>query len=230
MNSSGTKKSPPAHSKFSTNPFARALAETEKSSFGDSASPQNPFAEMLAKNNGLNRALQQPGLDQGSDSNSFANAWAEEQRLSAEKQVKKEALRKKLHDQVNPVDTLDVFNAREKQVKEEIEQIRYELKLLVKDMASLNKEIDMTLMSNTAEPGISGKYYINFFQQLRAWILLLRQKVNSARSWATQFQNKQSKKKKRGGAFVFDDKSGHEKTKAVFDTMHHEVSNATSGG
>jgi len=217
MSSQTTKKSSNNSSGFATNPFARALAETEKSAFEDRVPNKSALSEFSNEFS-----------DDENDEDS--RNWAEQQRLAAEKQAKKEALRKKLHDQVNPVDNQDIFNAREKQVKQEIDQIRHELKLLAQELAEFHQEIDLSLMSNPAEPGITGKYYINFFQQLRAWITLLRQKVHSARTWATQANKKKSKTKKRGGALVFEGKSGHEKGKTIFDMMHHEVSNARSGG
>lgn len=226
MNSQATKKSTSNSGGHATNPFARALAETEKSAFENA-----DFFDQDSKSF---------DSDSGSDVDSardFANTdfndnqdWMEQQKIEAKEQAKKDALRKKLHDQVNPVDNQDVFNAREKQVKQEIDQIRHELKLLAQELSEFHQEIDLTLMSNPAKPGTTGKYYINFFQQLRTWIALLRQKVHSARTWANQTQNKKKKSKKHGGNLVFEGKSGHETGKTIFDMMHHEVSNARSGG
>lgn len=224
MNNFGTKK--PANSTQNgqnQNPFARALAESEKTTFADNQPKLNPFSEALSKTN-------HSGLGASPDFNPFANNWAEQQRLQAEKQQKREALRKKLHDQVNPVDNQELFNAREKEVKREIDKLREELKMLAKEVAAFDKEVEMTLMTNVVDPGTDGTYYINFFHKLRAFIMLLRQKIRSARTWATQMKSKKSKKKKRGGALLFEGKSGHEKTKTIFDMMHHEVSNARSGG
>lgn len=216
--SSQSKKTSNTSGGFKTNPFARALAETEKVSTDDRVPNKSPFSEFSSDG------------DNSLTDNSVTQSWAEQQQLEAKKQAKKEALRKKLHDQINPVDNQDVFNAREKQVKQEIEQIRHELKLLMQEISGFHEEIDISLMSNVAEPGTSGKYYLNFFKKLRTWIMLLRQKVHSATTWATQANNKKSKMKKRGGALIFEGKSGHEKTKTVFDMMHHEVANARSSG
>lgn len=213
MNNQSVKKTSNNSSGFSNNPFARALAETEKSAFEDGSRGTD-----LAPNI----------FDQQSNpyTPSWEQDWAERQRQKAEEQTKKEALRKKLHDRINPVDTRDVFNARENQVRKEIEEVRHELKLLAQELAGLHDEVEISLMSNPANPGTSGKYYLNFFQKLRAWIMMLRQKIHNARTWATQANNKKAKSKKRGGAFIFEGKSGHEQTKTIFDMMHHEVSNA----
>ena len=60
--------------------------------------------------------------------------------------------------------------------------------------------------------------------------MLLTQKVKSARTWMQQQQSKQKRmqsRKIKGGLMI--GKGAHE-SKAVFDMMHHERSNAYSGG
>ncbi len=218
MNTNG-QKNPPGKAKqgMATNPFARALAETEKSAYNsDKSLPLDPFSEALARSgNNL-------GSPMGED-----DFWKKQQQEQLEKKQKQEALRKKLHDQVNPVDTRELFDAREKQVEKEIASLREDLKLLARDIAKFNKSIEVSLMGEVVNPGQDGTYYINFFQQLRSFILMLRQQVNSARTWATQMQGK---KRKQSAGLNFEGKGGHEKTKTVYDMMHHEVSNARSGG
>ena len=69
MNSFGTKK--PANSSqngANSNPFARALAETEKTAFADNQPKLNPFSEALAKKSGSQQGM-------SPDSNPFANNW-----------------------------------------------------------------------------------------------------------------------------------------------------------
>jgi len=203
------------------NPFARALAETEKPRGTAQENPEspklNPFSEALARTGGNLPTNNSPEDQQ---------RWQEQQQLQMEKQRKKEVLRQKLHDQVNPVDMRAVYDAREKEVKKEIEELRRELKLLVRDVAQFEKEIELTVMAEVATPGLTGKYYLNFFRNLRSFIMLLRQKIKSARTWSTQFNAKQ-KKKKRGGLHI--DGAAHEQTKTVFDMMHHERSTVYSG-
>lgn len=204
-----------------TNPFARALAETEKSTYNNQQSlPNDIFSEALARSGA--------GVDDsfGADD----EFWQKQQLEELEKQKRREALRKKLHDQVNPVDNQDLFNAREQQVKKEIDELRKELKLLAQEISKFHKEVEVAVMGDVVNPGQDGTYYVNFFQQLRAFILMLRQKIHSARTWATQFQNKKSKKARRGGLMSLEGKDSHEQTKTIFDMMHHEVSNARAGG
>ena len=202
------------------NPFARALAETEKprGSQQDTTNPLNPLSEALARSGG---SFGDEAGPQNAD-------WQKKQLENLEKQRKKDALRKKLHDQVNPVDMTAVYDAREKEVKKEIESLRHELKMLVKDVAKFEKEVELAVMEEIASPGLTGKYYLNFFRNLRSFIMLLRQKVKSARTWATQFHAKQ-KKKSKGSAGLKIGGAGHEQTKTVFDMMHHERSTVYSG-
>lgn len=204
------------------NPFARALAEAEKPRGAmptDSSQQLNPFSEALARTGG--KFADNDQFDQ--------QKWQEQQQRDLEKKQKKEALRKKLHDQVNPVDMKAVYDAREKEVKKEIEALRQELKMLVRDVAKFEKEVELAVMAEVAEPGLTGKYYLNFFRNLRSFIILLRQKIKSARTWSSQFQAKQKKKKKRGSAGLRIDGAAHEQTKTVFDMMHHERSTVYSG-
>ncbi|MCB9801192.1 MAG: hypothetical protein H6773_03350 [Pseudomonadales bacterium] len=202
------------------NPFARALAEAEKPRATSQSTPSqpqlNPFSEALAR----------AGGNMPPASIEDRQRWQEQQLADQEKKQKREALRKKLHDQINPVDMNAVYDAREREVKREIEALRQELKMLVRDVAKFEKEVEIAVMAEVAEPGLTGKYYLNFFRNLRSFIILLRQKIKSARTWSSQFHAKQ-KKKKRGGLRI--DGAAHEQTKTVFDMMHHERSTVYSG-
>jgi hypothetical protein len=207
----------------SVNPFARALAETEQSF---NKAPQldsqnhNIFSDALSKTGG-NFDFNQPSRS--------TNYLEQQQQL--EKQRKQEMLRRKLHDQVNPVHTTELFNSREKRVKEEIDKLRAELKMLVKEVGQLNKSVEITLMTEVVHPGQSGTYYISFFQQLRSFIVLLRQHVRSANTWATQMHTKGQKKKNRKATTGMSIAGlAHEKTSTVQNMQHHERSTAYSGG
>ncbi len=205
----------------SQNPFARALAEAEK---------------LASQNNGQSGSKSEPGfpgfpsMDGLNSLNQFGGSQFDQEALIAEQQekAKKERLRRQLHDQINPVDSTRIFDARQKQVKEEIDKLRHELKALSQEVSAFHKEIELTLMTEVgSHPGMDGKYYLNFFQQLRAFIMLLRQKIKSARTWASAAGQK--KKKKMVGAGIVIDGAAHEQTKSVYDMMHHERSNAYGG-
>lgn len=216
----------PAKQQPATNPFARALADAERekqysSTGNDSQNSTSLFSDALARTGGS-------FADYSSDDQNVFDQ--DEQRRQLEAQRKREQMRRKLHDQVNPVDNIDVFNAREKQVKDEIDKLRSELKLLVKEVASFQKDVEVTLMTEVVDPGLQGKYYLTFFSQLRSFIMLLRQKIHSARTWATQMSAKSSKKKSKLGPGMIVGGVAHEKTSTIQDMMHHERSSQYSGG
>lgn len=222
---SSPKKPAASKSGYSNNPFARALAETEQSAYQPNINNRNSdtslFSDAMAKTGGSM-----------ADSVPTNTDFMQQQQEEQERLRKRELLRKKLHDQVNPTAQENLFDAREKRVKEEIEKTRKELEMLAKDIAKFRKDIDIVAYQQVVEPGQQGTYYISFFQKLRAFIMLLRQKIKSARTWATQMNGKKKKKGKgkNGQSMSLEGKAGHEQTKTVFDTMHHEVSNARSGG
>jgi hypothetical protein len=198
------------------NPFARALAEARGA--------QGSGSDFSQLNSNVNRS---PQLGNGFLNESSSMNEAEQQRIQAEK-MRHERLRAQLHRQVNPVEATDVFNAREAQVKKQIDEIRYELKLLNKEVEAFSKDIEMTVMANVAAPGQTGTYYFNFFQKLREFIILLRKKIHSARTWATTMNSKKKKKGKNAPGLEIGGQQ-HEQTTTVFDRMHHERSTVYSG-
>lgn len=209
-----------------TNPFARALADTEREHSLSGGQPPtdntNLFRDALAKTGG----------NFGDTLTSSPDALdAEKQQQEAAAQAKKERMRRELHRQINPVETTDVFNAREQQVKEEINKLRYDLKMLAQDVAKFDKQVELTLMTEITDPGQEGSYYLSFFQKLRTFIMFLRQKISSARTWATQMQTKKSKKKAgKGSVGMMIQGLSHEQTTTVQDMQHHERSAMYSGG
>lgn len=188
------------------NSFANSLLENEKSistnndPSTDKVDNFNPFANAL---------LNSPSASKDSDNPDFLRKQQEETLLSQ----KKEALRKKLHDKVNPTNSHELFSAQEKRTKDDLNQVRRELEFLILDVKDLSQEIEIAVSQDVVSPGIDGgAYYTNFFHQLRQLIMLLRQKVSSARSWATQVRGKN--KKKQG--------LNMKKTKGVQDSINGE--------
>jgi len=204
--------------KSGVNPFASALAETEKKAYsGQPKISDNPFADALARTGGRMPTEQDPAAAQAQE-----NKIREEQR--------REQLRQKLHKEINPIEATQLFSQREQQVKQEINQIRQELKMLVMDIAKFEKAVDLTLMTQVVDPGEQGKYYLSFFQKLRAFIMLLRQKIKSAGTWATQINGKKKKKRGKGMVGIEVSGTGSEKTDMVQQMMNHENASAISGG
>jgi hypothetical protein len=166
------------------------------------------------------------GSDTG-DMNQMSEAQMREQQRLREEKQRRERLRQQLHRQVNPVETTDIFNAREAQVKKQIDNLRYELRMLSQEIVEFHKEVDITIMSNVPSPGQEGKYYITFFEKLRAFIQMLRQQIHSARTWATTFNQKKKKKQGKKGMEISGQQ--YEQTATIFDQMHHERSTQYSG-
>ncbi|MFZ1720928.1 MAG: DUF5660 family protein, partial [Microgenomates group bacterium] len=189
MNAQGNKKLASSFTgSGSANPFARALAESEKTSDKSGVST-NPFSEALAKTGGNFG-------DNAGGPLSFEQ-WQKSQEAELKRKRNNELLKKKLHDKVNPVDTRDVFNAREREVKREIEQLQKDLMALSREVKKFHKEVDLAVVGNVPDPGLTGAYHKGFFSKLRAFIILLTKQVRSARTWLHQSQAKQGKKKKK---------------------------------
>ncbi len=207
----------------SSNPFAAALAETEKATYGtDKSQPKDT-------NSLFSQALAQNG-DKLSGDQTPEDLKRQQEELA--KKQKLEAQRKKLHDQINPVDTIKLFDAKEKRVKEELEKTRKELEALAKEIQGLHQELVAPTFQEIVNPGTDAAYYVSFFQKLRTFIMLLRQKVKSARTWLKATNSKNSKKKRKGkkfGAGIEVNGGASEQGKAVHDMMNQELSTAYSG-
>lgn len=216
-----TPKKPPygQGTQAQANPFARALAETEKSSTDADASSQPDL---------LSQAFSQSGANLNS---TFDNNVYPDQAALLEEQQRKarlEQMRRQRHAEINPVSSNELFSAREAQVKKEIDQLRQELALLAKDVAAFDKEVELTLQTTITHPGQTGSYYLNFFQKLRQFIMLLRQKIQSARTWATTFYGKSAKKRSKQPGLTIGGQQ-FQQTTTIQDMMHHERS-VTYGG
>ncbi|MDH5533826.1 MAG: DUF5660 domain-containing protein [Candidatus Pacebacteria bacterium] len=182
----------------------------------------NPFSEALARTGGSN-------FD-NVDPNDISQVDLEKQKLDLEKKQKKEALRQKLHKEINPVDMRELYSAHEEKTKRELEQVRKELRVFASEITKFYKEVDVALFQEVVSPGQEGTGLRAYFDKIRQFIKLLRKKVHSARTWM-HTQNAKSKKQKRGKGRKGIEVSGqkHEQTKAVFDQMHHEQSTVYSG-
>ncbi|MDQ5951695.1 MAG: hypothetical protein QG639_976 [Patescibacteria group bacterium] len=220
MNQAQALKSPAKQTNNgSINPFARALAETEKTNdFQNGGQGLDAFREALAKS----RSGKSFNFPQDGSSQAPSEDMLKQQQEEMRREQEKAALRKRLHDRVNPVDNQALFDARDKQVKDQINQIRQELKMLSVEVKSLNKDVELTLMTKIADPGEKGAYYLAFFDQLRSLIVLLRKNVKSASTWLQSHRGKQKKGMQIKG-------KSYQKTSTVQNMMHHERSSSYAG-
>jgi uncharacterized protein DUF5660 len=204
------------------NPLARALAEVEKKGQTEDIPGDNKSKIKPA----LNKSGSLFNADQNSKSGektfnplNFTNS--NEFKEKQAKELKKKQMREKLHRMVNPVEQADVFDAREEQTKKRINEIRIELKGLATDIAAFYKEVDISLTQEVRSTGISGTYHENFFAKLKEFIIMLRQKVSSAHTWARQAKAKNKKKVNKYGLDF-----NNNEAKAVHDVFHHERSSS----
>lgn len=193
------------------NPFAAALGAT-----GGQQSSRT-FTEALSNSSGGAKPVGAQNQNSLLDNNPFANfdqfggtngplqnfgqfgsefgAFGKQQEELKKKEYEKK--RQELHNKINPVDAKDLFDARESATLKKIDQIRKDLRNLGKEIKKFHKEIDITLMGRITNPGLEGIGDENFFEKLRAFIILLTQRVRSARTWAQQSQAKKKKVAKR---------------------------------
>jgi hypothetical protein len=188
-----------------TNPFAAALgsAQGNKSSksFTETLGEQGlgnfdaqNMNERVFENTpfGSDGGFKQPG-DMG-----FPSLDTNRQQQELIKKQEYDRKRLELHRKVNPVDQKDVFSARQEATKKKIDDLRKQLRNLAKEIKKFHKEIDITLMGRVTDVGFDGIGDENFFDKLRAFIILLTQRVRSAQTWAKQMNAKAKKKAKRG--------------------------------
>lgn len=185
--------------------LARALLESEKNA--SSYVPNNDQQKLSSFAQALSRRA-------GGLTPQFFAEYDQDKQEPSRAQQKKEALRQRLHDQINPVDTHEIFAAQAEKNLKELESTREELKLLAQEVTALDQEIDLVLSQEVVDPGSSAIGFFNFFHKLREWINLLRQQVHSAQTWMSQVSGKG--KKGRGTAFSFKN------TKNVHDAMSSE--------
>jgi len=217
------------------NPFAAALGST-----GGQKSSRN-FTEALGNTSGgsgFNSAAnaknllennQFPNLDQFGGTNGpkqnfgseFDNFQQQQEDLKKQEYDKK---RLELHKKINPVDAKELFNAREEATKKKIDNIRKELKNLAREIAKFHKEIDITLMGRVTNTGFDGVGDENFYERLRAFIILLTQRVRSARTWAQQQNVKKKKmaKKAKGLGKQMAESSGFEQRASMEQFFNSE--------
>ena len=211
------------------NPFAAALGSTggNKSSrsfieaLGNtSGAKANNFSSTttnsLLENNLFNKSnLNQFGSNnrQLQDFDDYYSEFGTSQKQQEDlKKQEYEKKRLELHKKINPVDAKDVFNARDEATKRKIDQIRKNLISLAQEIKKFHKEIDIVLMGKVTNPGLEGTGDENFFDRLRAFIILLTQQVRSARTWAKQTNAKKKKiaKRAKGLGKQMADSSGSE--------------------
>lgn len=94
-----------------------------------------------------------------------------------ESRIRQEALALQRHREVNET---KIFDRKEEEVKAKIAAIKEQLKLLIKELAGMDKELEKAIEEETVNPGT---YHLNFFEKLRTFLLDLRKKVADSANW-----------------------------------------------
>lgn len=133
--------------------------------------------------------------DSNSDSggnNMFADALKKEQNKNSE-------LSEQMKDQKHlakhkEMQMTEVFDLEKKQSEQMIRQIKEELGQLVKEIHKMSGQVDQSIHTAVFQgTGEKGKYYENFFSQLRNFLILLTKRVKEGNTWLQTFKGKKGK-------------------------------------
>lgn len=78
----------------------------------------------------------------------------------------------------------------EMETKKQLDAIRAELKALIVSLKNLHNEVNTAVSQEVVHPGV---YHLNFYEQLRTFIHVLRQQVEDSRSWLASFNTRKKK-------------------------------------
>lgn len=82
------------------------------------------------------------------------------------------------------------MNAIEMETRKQLEAIRQELKALIASLKNLHQEVQTAVSQEVVNPGV---YHINFFEQLKTFIKVLRQQIEDSRVWLAAFTTRKKK-------------------------------------
>ena len=96
-----------------------------------------------------------------------------------------------LTPEARPVAPRTIMHEDREQLNKQIESIRHELKTIATSIQSLNSDIGKAVHEVPVNPGV---YHANFFERLKAILIVLREQIDDSRSWlALSVQKKQKK-------------------------------------
>lgn len=78
----------------------------------------------------------------------------------------------------------------EYETRQQIDAIRQELKALIVSLKNLHQEVQTAVSQEVVHPGI---YHINFFEQLKTFIQVLRQQIEDSKTWLAAFSTRKKK-------------------------------------
>jgi len=102
----------------------------------------------------------------------------EERRLRLEQQ--------RIFEQKRRQDHL-IFSQKELSRQQEIKALQQQLQQLVEETQDLGQEIEIAVQQQIVNPGT---YHVNFFEKLRQFIKLMRQKIHDSATWLAAFNHR----------------------------------------
>lgn len=85
-----------------------------------------------------------------------------------------------------------VIPVEEAGLKQQIEAVRMELKMLAASVKNYNQEVSRAINDVPTDPGV---YHLNFLQRLRSVLIILRQQIEDSRSWLALWSGRKQKKR-----------------------------------
>jgi len=82
------------------------------------------------------------------------------------------------------------IDAIAEQTRQQLEAVREELKALAKSLKNLNQDVQSAIEQAPVSPGI---YHINYYDQLRIFIHVLRQQIEDSRTWLSMSVGRKKK-------------------------------------
>jgi len=102
-----------------------------------------------------------------------------------------------------------IYSAKQKQIEKRIEEIREQLKVLIKQVVKFELNIVQAVSTQIKEPG---DYHVSFFEHIRVVLELLKKDIVEANSWLSLYNQRSKKKghywgmaKKKGSSFTASD-------------------------
>jgi hypothetical protein len=78
----------------------------------------------------------------------------------------------------------------EQETRQQLQAVRAELASLAKSLKNLHQEVQTAIAQEPVDPGI---YHLNFYEQLRSFMQVLRQQIEDSRTWLSTFNSRKKK-------------------------------------
>lgn len=83
-----------------------------------------------------------------------------------------------------------LFSFADESLKQEINEVRQELAMLIKSMGQVQTQIEAAVMQNIVDPGL---YHKNFFANLKAWLYEMQKSLDDASLWLSSANSRKAK-------------------------------------